>query len=189
MPDGHRFVAFGNRIRPDPPSLVGALLIRDPDVAAIAVPHPAVKRALNPLVDDATTKSQVRPKVLAMGVQHAETSVEASEGDQITTEVVQRHDVTDGQISAPRDLSASIAGSHPRLFLTNLSKISDLGALKIWRPTPRQCTSDKSQRWSQCQWVCAQHTARHRPVGRDAAAFTANAAGCQLTPASFSNSP
>lgn len=59
-------VEFGHRVRPHPPCPVGPVLIGDADVASVAIPHPAVKRALDPVCDDTAAMREAGAEVLAM---------------------------------------------------------------------------------------------------------------------------
>src|SRR6478609_1041972 len=52
VPDVDRVVALDDREGSDAPATIGAVLIRDADVATVAVPLPPVERALQDLPDD-----------------------------------------------------------------------------------------------------------------------------------------
>src|SRR5208283_5286394 len=79
MPDINRIIDFGNRIRADPAAFVGPLLIRNVDVAAVGVPHPAMERALDSILDDAASVRQVRTEMLAVGVKDTDLAVQLPE--------------------------------------------------------------------------------------------------------------
>src|ERR1700722_15286499 len=113
MPDQNRIIELRDRIGPHSSGLIGPILVRNADVAARSVPHPAVKRALDAFLDSAATMRQARAKMLAVRVQHLHHAVQLPEGDKIPAEVVHRDHLGDGDVGAPRDLKPP-GGQHAR---------------------------------------------------------------------------
>src|SRR6202011_6233709 len=95
------------RVGPHPAPFVGPVLVRDADVAALAVPHPAVKRALDPVCDDTAAVREAGAEMLTVRIEHLDVTAELSEGDEIPPEVVQGQHVGDGDVGAPGDLKPS----------------------------------------------------------------------------------
>src|ERR1700692_3855314 len=104
VPDVDGGVDLGDREGADPPSPVGPLLVGNPYVATVAVPHPAVERALDPVFDDAAAVGKTCAEMLTVRVQDADASVRLPEGNEIAAEVVQRHRRAHRDVRAPCDL-------------------------------------------------------------------------------------
>jgi hypothetical protein len=109
-----------------------------------------VKRALNPLVDDATTKSQARPKVLAAGVQHAENPLLQLSRPQRRLRYPFRRGLTDD----PK-FRAAVARSHRRTAAALGDRIAKIAA------TPPQADSFAAgpvvMAMLDSSWLMAQH--------------------------------
>src|SRR6202012_3465443 len=133
MPDQDGVVELCDRIGPYSSGLIGPILVRNADVAASSVPHPAVKWTLDTILDYAATMGQARAKMLAVRVQHLHHPVQLPEGDQIPAKVVHRDHVGNGEVGAPGDLKPP-GGQHARQ------------GLHYWTSSPRARASSSDIR-------------------------------------------
>src|ERR1700687_2039871 len=126
VPDVDGGVPLGDRERADPPSPVGPLLVGNPYVATVAVPHPAVERTLDSVFDDTAAVSETCAEMLTVRVQDADASVRLPERDEIAAEVVQRHRRAHRDVRAPCDLKpAGRQHAWPLRHRTVLSEVRD----------------------------------------------------------------
>ena len=101
MPEVNAFVPLGDRPGTDPAAAVGLRLVWNPNVAAVAVPYPAVERTLNAALHYAAAVGQIGAEMLTMRVEHMHRIVEIAEHHQVGAEVMQRLDVADLEVGAP----------------------------------------------------------------------------------------
>src|SRR6202022_2749666 len=101
VPDVDRLVALHHRIGANSPAAIGAILIRDTDVAALLAPLPSVKRALQGLPDDLAAVTQVCAEMFAVSVHHGELAGLGPPGNHLLVEVLHRVDIADADLVRP----------------------------------------------------------------------------------------
>ena len=104
VPDVDRLVALHHRIRADPFTAIGTILVGNADVAALLAPLPAVKRALQYLADDFAAETQVRAQMFAVSVHHGELAGLGPPGNHLLAEVLHLVYVADADLVGPCDL-------------------------------------------------------------------------------------
>src|SRR5690606_20128613 len=103
-PDPHRLVAFHHGIAADPAALVRMALVRDADVASLAIPLPPVEGADQILALHPAAVSEVGAEMFTVGVEYRDPTGCRSPGHHLAAEVLHLVHRTGGDLTAPGHL-------------------------------------------------------------------------------------